>query len=247
MNQFLKYLSVSMLGCTCLLADTSVDINYSESLWRPFLNGQMEINPATGFEEDSKKVFIPQYRKLKLTISNEKKFVPSVGLQTNIKDHKQRANVDPLVVFDSVAYSGGKMVDSQVDLTHRDHLIYYRLGYSDIDIDLGVNVVRFDGRVILRDDNMHEIIEHDQTRPGLYGSVQYDIPQSNFYFKANSTYVLDTSSEFNKARVMMGYRADSGIQLELGYQAYRAEWSDYKNTDGNLKFEGLYTGLRFNF
>ena len=247
MNRLTKYLTVILLGCSSLLADTSIDVNTIESQWRPFLNGQMELNQTTGFDEDSKEIIIPQDRKLKLTISNEKKFVPTVGLQTNIKDHKQRANIDPLIVFDSVAYSGGKMVDSQVDLTHRDHLIYYRLGYSDIDIDVGVNVVRFDGRVILRDDNMHEIIEHDQTRPGLYGSVQYDIPQSNFYFKANSTYVLDTNSEFNKARVMMGYRADSCIQLELGYQAYRAEWSDYKNTDGNLKFEGLYTGLRFNF
>ena len=117
----------------------------------------------------------------------------------------------------------------------------------DIDIDVGVNVVRFDGRVVLRDDNMHEIIEHDETRPGLYGSVQYDIPQSNFYFNANSTFVIDNNSEFNKARMMMGYRADSGIQLEIGYQAYRAEWTDYKNTDGQLKFEGLYTGIKFNF
>lgn len=247
MNQLIKFLSVTLLGFSSLLADRSVDVNYIDSQWRPFLNGQMEISQSTGFDEDSKTVIIPQDKKLKLTISNDKKFVPTVGLQTNIKDHKQRANIDSLIVFDSVAYSGGKAVDSQVDLTHRDHLIYYRLGYSDIDIDLGVNVVRFDGRVILRDTNMHEIIEHDQTRPGLYGSVQYDIPQSNFYFKANSTYVVDNSSEFNKARVMMGYRADSGIQLELGYQAYRAEWSDYKNTDGNLKFEGLYTGLRFNF
>ena len=238
---------LSLFSCYAVLADSTISLSYTDSLWRPFLNGQTDTQLNTNINQTSGQVAYDSDRVLELTISRKKSLVPNVGLQTNIKEHKQRANVNSLVVFDSVAYSAGKSVDSQVDLTHRDHLIYYRLGYSDIDIDVGMNVVRFDGRVVLRGDNMHQIIEHKDTKAGFYGNVQYDIPESNFYFKANATYVLDTNSEFNKSRVMMGYRADSGIQVELGYQAYRAEWSDYMNTDGHLKFEGLYTGMQFNF
>ena len=230
-----------------MYADSAIDIEYNDSLWRPFLNGQTDTTPQTFVDQHTGQLSFNNDRVLKLTVSGKSSVLPKVGLQTNIKEHKQRANVNSIVVFDSVAYTGGKSVDSQFDLTHRDHLIYYRLGYSDIDIDLGMNIVRFDGRVILRDNNMHQIIEHDDTKAGLYGNVQYDIPESNFYFKANSTYILDTNSEFNKYRFMMGYRADSGIQIEIGYQAYRAEWTDYKKTDGYLTFDGLYTGLRFNY
>ena len=106
-----------MLGCTSLLADGSVDIKYSESLWRPFLNGQLELQQIADLDEENNEVFASQDRTLKLTISNDSKFVPTVGLQTNIKDHKRRSNIDTLIVFDSVAFTGGKMVDSQVDLT----------------------------------------------------------------------------------------------------------------------------------
>ena len=238
---------LSLFSFSACYADSVLDIEYNDSLWRPFLNGQTDANPNTFVDDKTGQVSFENERVLKLSLTSKKSAIPNVGLQTNIKEHKQRANVNPIVVFDSVAYSGGKSVDSQVDLTHRDHLIFYRLGYSDVDIDLGMNVVRFDGRVILRDNNMHQIMEYDETKAGLYGNVQYDIPESNFYFKANSTYILDTNSEFNKSRVMMGYRADTGIQVEVGYQAYRAEWTDYMNTDGHLKFEGLYTGMRFNF
>ena len=239
--------ALSLFSFSACYANSVVDIDYSDALWRPFLNGQTDINSDTYVDDETGQISFENERILKLSLISKKPAIPTVGLQTNLKEHKQRANVNPIVVFDSVAYSGGKSVDSQVDLTHRDHLIFYRLGYSDVDIDLGMNVVRFDGRVILRDNNMHQIMEYDETKAGLYGNVEYDIPQSNLYFKANSTYILDTNSEFNKSRVMMGYRAESGIQVEVGYQAYRAEWTDYVNTEGHLKFEGLYTGMRFNF
>lgn len=231
-----------------LIAESDIQLDMNHSIWSPFLLGQMRVDfeqtPNFNQQDDS-----IDYNSTYLNLSYEhsNSVLPNVGLQTNIKEHKRKANINQLVVFDSTAYSGGQLMDSQVDLTHRDHLLYYNIISSDIDLDLGMDIIRFDGRIVMKSQGVHRTVDFKKALPGLYGKLRYDLPETSLYFEATGSYVLNNNDTFHKSRLVLGWESESGVGIEVGYQSYAAEWHGYEDTSGNISFEGLYTGLRFNF
>ena len=247
----MKLVQITLLGLilstSSLMAETAIHFDYNQPVWSPYLGGNTQINFPMTSTDNAYKIEEQRATYLNLTFEHDIDFLPNIGLRTNIKEHKERANIDQLYIYDSIASFEGEAVDSKIDLTHRDHLIYYRLMSQELKLDLGMDIIRFDGRINLRSNSENKTIEFNAVMAGAYAQIHYDIPETSLYLKATATYAIDKSNTFNKARYMIGWQSKSGIAIEAGYQAYNAEWNDYKGTDGTLNFKGLYTGLRFNF
>ncbi len=105
------------------------------------------------------------------------------------------------------------------DLDHEDIVLYYQLLNNWIDLDMGVDLKRFDGQVSQAGPTGNSI-DVDETIPLLYLSARVDLPINGLYLGANfNANVIDlglSESTAQDSTIMLGYESGTGLGIEGG-------------------------------
>jgi outer membrane protein len=150
------------------------------------------------------------------------------------------------VTFNNQAFSGN--IQSNLDLSHNDIVLYYELLDNWINIDLGLDLKMFDGKVSISDNsNNNESIEVDETIPMLYLSARVDLPLTGFYVGANiqQLSIGDNSSE--DSSLLIGYESKIGLGIEGGIKTFSIDLEDAKDLNTNLEYDGLFLNGYYHF
>lgn len=146
--------------------------------------------------------------------------------------------------------SSGNQISSTFDLSHDEIVLYYQLLGNRLNLDLGLDLKRFDGAVSLSGSS-NTSFAVDETIPLLYLSARFDLPYNGFYVGAN---INSNFSSLNIGRstaedstIMLGYDSGNGLGLEGGIKYYSFELDDSNNLDTNLKYDGVYFNGYLNF
>jgi outer membrane protein len=160
--------------------------------------------------------------------------------------------LDADISLNGQTFSSGEKITSTYDLSQNDIVLYYQLLKSRVNLDLGVDLKKFNGEVSLGGD-ANTSLTVDETIPLLYLSARYDLPNSGFYVGANiHTSSIDlglSDSSAQDSSIMLGYDSGNGLGVEGGFKYFSLDLDDIDrlDKDNDLQYDGLFLNGYFTF
>ena len=241
-------LPVLIFLCVTTARADFVGLKIGASHWAPDLSGSFNSlnNPTIdlvgdlGLDDTSQSSLV-------LTLEHPIPILPNVRYQGFDLDSRGASTPSGPLAFEGQSYNG--TVTSTFDLSHDDIVLYYEVLDNWVNLDLGLDLKRFDGEVGLSDNSgaISTSVLIDETVPLLYISARFDLPFTGFYVGAdiNSISIGDSSAE--DSTIMLGYESGSGLGLEGGIKKFSLELDDVNNLNTNLEYDGIYLNGYFHF
>lgn len=233
--------------CGHLSADF-VGINIGAAHWSPALSGSFNsknggslIDPDSDLGINDK----PQ-TSLVLTVEHPIPVLPNIRYQGVSLGSSGTSTLDNNLNFNGKTFNSGSQLRSNFNLSHDDIVLYYQLLNNWINLDMGVDLKRFDGEVELSGDDTTRI-EIEETIPMLYLSARYDFPLSGFYIGADINNLGLGSSTAEDSTVKLGFESRTGLGIEGGIKTFSLELDDGSELDTDIKYDGIFLNGYYNF
>lgn len=173
--------------------------------------------------------------------------IPNIKLQKMDISSKQTATVNRTFTIDGTTFVAGTEVATDIDLSHVDLLLYYELLDNWVNLDVGVNIRKFDGNVTAVGEFVDESVELDQAIPMLYAKAQFNLPLTGFAAGLEGNVISYDGNNLTDYSAKVMYMFDSALDLglEVGYRSMSMEIDDDVTADIELK--GPYAAALFHF
>ncbi len=227
-----------------------VGLNIGASNWSPDISGSfnsgntssssIQLNKDLGFKDHSSTT-------VNLRFEHPIPLIPNIKYSGADLNASSSSSITNTLKFNGQDYTSN--VNSTLDLSHNDIALYYEILDNWINIDVGVDLKRFDGKVSIRSDsntNTSTIIV-DETIPMLYLAARFDLPLTGFYVGANIQQLSIGDNSAEDTTLMVGYESSTGLGVEGGIKTFSLELDDASNLSTNLKYDGLYLNGYFHF
>ena len=176
--------------------------------------------------------------------------LPNIRYQGYKLDSSDRSSLHPGGNFNGGAFSAGKGSTPSFDLAHDDVVLYYQLLNSRVNLDMGVDLKRFDGRLTAGDTVAGEI-DVDETIPLMHLSARVALPINGLYvgadLNANLVDLGISESSAQDSTIKMGYDSGNGLGIEGGIKSYSLELNDPDDAGTDLEYDGLFLNGYYNF
>jgi outer membrane protein len=221
-----------------------VGVNIGFSHWAPDLSGDfnsknnMSIGPSLDLGVND-----PSQTSIVLILEHPIPVLPNVKYQNYDLETSGNKTLNKNLTFNGSIYNAGNNVSSTFDLSHDDIVLYYEVLDNWVNLDLGVDLKRFDGLVGINGNN----VVVDKTVQSFYMSARFDLPFTGFYAGAdlNSLGIGDNKS--NDTTLLIGYESTIGLGLEGGLKNFSLDLDNADNIDTNIEYKGLYVNGFFHF
>ena len=223
-----------------------VGLNIGAKHWTPDISGSFQssddstinLNDDLGIDEEKSTSVI-------ISFEHPIPLLPNIKFQGYNLDSSGSSNVGS-ITFDGADYSGD--INSTLDLSHNDIVLYYELLDNWINLDLGLDLKKFDGKVSISDvDTPASTIDVDETIPMLYLSARFDLPFTGLYIGAHLQQLNLGDSSAEDSTLMIGYESKSGLGIEGGIKTFNLELDDVNDLNTDLEYDGIYLNGYFHF
>ena len=238
----------SLLSMSCH-ADV-IGFSIGASYWAPEFSGDfdsvgqssIDLSSDLGLDDSS-------LSSLVLSLEHPIPLLPNIKYQNNDLADTGSNVLTSSVVFEGETYSVSDRLDSTFDLSHEDFILYYELLDNWVNLDVGVDVKRFDGEVALvgNANTTTSRIEIDETLALLYLSARFDLPLSGFYIGADFSGVSIDDSSVQDTTLKLGYLSDYGLGVEGGLRNFLLELDDSNGLNSDIEYDGAYAYMFFRF
>jgi outer membrane protein len=224
-----------------------VGLNIGANHWTPDVSGsfrsnndsQIQLQSDLGYSDDTS-------TSLSLSFEHPVPMLPNVKYQGYDLNASSSNTVSSPITFDGNSYAG--TINSTLDLSHNDIVLYYELLDNWINIDLGVDLKMFDGKVSISDStNPASTITVDETVPMLYLSARFDLPLTGLYVGANIQQLNIGDNSAEDSTLLIGYESKSGLGIEGGIKTFTLDLEDANNLNTNLEYDGIYLNGYYHF
>lgn len=226
-----------------------VGFNIGANQWNPAYAGSFTGDDSIDLVDDLD-VGNPSKPSMVLILEHPIAALPNLRYQGHDLDTSGISTLDSDLNVNGEMFTSGDQVRSTFDLSHEEFVLYYQLGNSRLDLDLGVDLKRFDGQVSFSGAT-NTSVDVDETIPLFYLSARYALPNSRFYVgaKLNASFIDLGLSDSNAedSTIMLGYDSGNGLGVEGGYKYFSLELDDVDTFDTDLKYDGLYLNGYYNF
>lgn len=223
-----------------------VGLNIGISHWAPDLSGSFksENSGSTSIDLNSDLgINDPSQTSLVLILEHPIPILPNVKYQNFDLETSGSKTLDRNITFNGDTFTSGSAVTSTFDLSHDDIKLYYEVLDNWINLDLGIDLKRFDGQVGINGNN----ITVDETVPLLYISARFDLPFTGFYAGADLNHLSSGDNSANDSTLLVGYESTIGLGIEGGVKTFSLDLDNADNIDTNIEYEGLYLNGFFHF
>lgn len=174
--------------------------------------------------------------------------LPNIRYSEFDLDYRGGTAVNADITAPGSSLSAGDRPAQGLDLSQNDIVLYYQVSDTAINLDLGVDLKRFNGEILTSGAANAYI---DETIPLLYLSARYSWPNSGFYVGADiNSNIIDlgfSDSSAEDTTIKLGYESDSGLGVEGGYKYYSLELDSRDNLDTDISYDGLFLNGYINF
>ena len=227
-------------------ADT-LGLYLSASAWSPDITGTIDnTGPAIdvvdtlGYNDDD-------FQRLSVRLEHPLPVLPNFGLERFDLDSSSVATLTETIIYDGTVYNIDDTVNSQIDLSHQSVLLYYEVLDNWVNLDIGLDVMLFDGVFELDSTTSTSTTDLDETIPALYAMFEFDFPLTGLTAGAAVSYIGYDDNDLTKTRLFVAYESDIGLGVEMGLQTFDLEWEDIELSNGNLSYDGIYSSITFHF
>jgi outer membrane protein len=249
MKPRIKLLSfaIATLASASAYADF-VGLNIGANVWTPDIKGSfasttansssINMNNDLGYKDHSSK-------SLSISLEHPVPLLPNIRYSGSDLNASSRATPGSTLIFNNRTFSNN--INSTLDLSHNDIVLYYELLDNWINLDLGIDLKMFDGKVSMTDSNNTSSITVDETIPMLYLSARFDLPMTGFYVGANFQQLSIGDNSAEDSSVMVGYESKMGLGIEGGIKTFTIELDNANDLNTNLEYDGLYLNGYYHF
>ena len=163
---------------------------------------------------------------------------------------KSTANKDLTVGinFGDITIDQNVNVDSQLDLTHNDYVLYYEVLDNWVELDLGVDIKHFDGVARVEGGGEREFEQFDELIPFLYTSVNFNLPLTGLKVGGDYAGISYGGARGQDYRLRIAYEFSFGLGIEAGQRKLTLEVDDSdEEFNGDIDFDGSYIAATFHF
>ena len=227
-----------------------VGFTIGASYWDPDLSGSFNSTTGTDVDiSDDLDVDATSESSLVISLEHPVPFLPNFRYQAVGLDSKGRTAISRDITFEGQTYSAGETVRSSIDLSHDDIVLYYEVLDNWVNLDIGLDVKRFDGEVSMvgSTNTVTSSIDVDETIPLLYLSARFDLPFSGFYVGADISTLSSGDNLVEDTTLKLGYESKIGFGLEGGVRAFSLELDDADDLDTDLEYDGAFINGFFHF
>lgn len=234
-------------ACTLSAQADFIGLNIGAKVWTPDISGSVNGGGGDISLQNNLGYTDQTSNSLNLSFEHPIPMLPNIKIQNSDLNATSSSTLQEQIEFDNQTYIASTAVNSTLDLSHNDLVLYYELLDNWVNLDVGVDLKKFDGRVSIQDQDKVSSITVDETIPMLYIAARFDLPLSGFYVGANFNQigVGDSSAEDNS--VMLGYESSQGMGIEGGIKTFTIDLQDTKDLNTNLEYDGLYVNGFYHF
>lgn len=220
------------------------------SYWSPELSGDFNSDGDDTIDlSDDLDIGDPSQSSLVISIEHPIPLLPNIRYQNIDLDSNGSNRLSSGIRFDGETYAANETVRTRFDLSHDDIVLYYEVLDNWINLDVGLDLKNFDGRVSIvgSSNTTRSSVDIDETLPLLYLSARFDLPFSGFYIGAEiSSFSIDDSSA-EDTTLKLGYLSDFGLGIEGGIKTFSLELDDADDLDTDIEYDGLFVNAFFYF
>lgn len=221
-----------------------IGLNIGVAHWAPELSGSFNSrNDASIDLKSDLGVNDPSQTSLVLILEHPIPLLPNVKYQNFDLEASGNKTLTSSITFNGNTYGAGNNITSTIDLSHDNIALYYEVLDNWVNLDLGVDIKRFDGLVGINGNN----IKVDETLPLLYISARFDLPFTGFYAGADINYLSVGDNSANDSTLLVGYESSVGLGIEGGMKTFSLDLDNADNIDTNINYEGLYLNGFYHF
>ena len=244
-----KSISISLLAAI-LSGSASADfvgLNIGASHWTPDLTGSFSSGSSDAIQLSNDLGFSDQTSSsLSLSFEHPIPLLPNFKYQTTDLNASSSSNLSSPITFGNTDYAG--QINSTLDLSHNDIVLYYEVLDNWINIDIGLDLKTFDGKVSINGTEGIESFTVDETVPMLFLSARFNLPLTGFYVGAHiQPLSIDGDNSAEDTVLMLGYESSFGLGIEGGYKTFSLELNDASNLNTNIEYDGLFLNGYFHF
>ncbi len=218
-----------------------IGLNITPNQWAPAANSAFHFSDTDSIGlADDLDMENPEQTSMTIILEHPIALLPNLRYQSYELNYPETSTLNS--DFDSTAAS--------FDLSQDDIVLYYQLLDNRINLDLGVDLKRFNGEVSFAGATDTRI-SVDETIPLFYLSARYDLPYTGFYVGADiNTSIIDlgfSESNAQDSTIMLGYDSGNGVGFEGGFKYFSLDLDQVDDPDANLEYDGVYLNGYFNF
>ncbi len=228
-------------------ADTIFGVYAGGQLWNADGSGQIgskgsSLSGDFDFGSDAQNVVY-------LAIEHPVPLVPNVKIKRTALE--STGSSTSAFTFNGQAYSGA--IASDTDFTHTDLVLYYEILDNWVNLDVGLNVMQFDGHVAVSDDqgSATQRVDFSGYLPTLYAAVGFDLPLTGLSLNGEFAGIAVGDSSFVDYQAEIAYSFIDNMVVDLtaqlGYRKTTLELDDLDDINSNIDFSGPYVGLEVHF
>jgi len=131
---------------------------------------------------------------------------------------------------------------SEMTLDSVDAILYYRLLDNWVNLDLGLDLRKLDGRFAIGS----EAVDVSESVPMLYLAVELDLPLTGLSLGADYKVVSYKGSSYNDSRIRVAYETGV-VGMEAGLRSTRFKLDDVDSINSEMTFKGLMVGVFLHF
>jgi outer membrane protein len=197
-------------------------------------SGGLDLNTDLGLDDDNGVSF---YAALEHPIP----LIPNVMLRKTQLEISGSNVLDDNKSYKGANFASGETIYSTIDLSHTDATIYYEILDNWVNLDIGLTLRAFDGRVRLATDSDEATSDISLPIPMAYAKARFELPFTGAYATAEGNIISFDGDSLKDISVGIGYEV-SLLSVELGYRVL--DFSIGKSDiNASLVVEGAYLGL----
>lgn len=227
-------------------ADTILGIYLDYSRWNAESDGQLaslqsplDLNELLTTDDDG--------TVMSIKIEHPLPLVPNFGLSRTTITSNDTILTTGVLGYREALFPAATNLSTEIDSMHEELFLYYELLDNWVSLDLGINLMHVDERVLLRGANQVVSSSIDENLAGLYAMVAFEFPTTNLYVQGTISMADMNDVEVDKQRLGIGWESDWGFGVELGYQNRTTTWSNVQLSDGDWELDGYYAAVRYHF
>ena len=227
-----------------------VGFSVGASYWQPELSGDFNSTGEGSIDlTDDLGIDDPSPTSLVLVLEHPIPILPNFKYQNNDLESDGRSTLSGNISFEGEIYVAGETVTSTFDLTHDDIILYYEVLDNWVNLDIGLDIKRFDGGVSMVGDTntTTSSIDVDETIPLLYLAARFDLPLSGLYLGLDVAGIGIDDSSAQDISLKLGYLSGIGLGIEGGVRTFSIELDDADGLDSDIEYDGAYVQAFFRF
>jgi outer membrane protein len=170
--------------------------------------------------------------------------LPNTRIDRSEIDESASGQMTRTINYGGSTFTLGETVDSTMEFSHTDIILYYSILDTVANVDVGINARYLDGTANLTGNlTGNETASVSGWVPMLYAGIGIDLPLTGLSVGADGSFSGYQDSSLYDLNLRASYTTDWHFGADLGYRRMKLDLDDFDGSYADIEFDGPYAGI----